>query len=595
MTKPIGSDDAPPPAGEGLGGVSSANGGGEGEALLFGSAGGGGGDSQAGEAPERSAETAYRVLARKYRPQTFSQLIGQEAMVQTLANAIARGRLAHAFLMTGVRGVGKTSTARLIAKALNCVGPDGAGQPTIDPCGVCEACTGIAEGRHIDVVEMDAASHTGVDDVREIIEAVRYAAVSARYKIYIVDEVHMLSRNAFNALLKTLEEPPAHVKFLFATTEVDKLPVTVLSRTQRFDLKRIPTDRLAQHLAWVCGEEGVEAGDEALFLIARAAEGSVRDALSMLDQAIAHAADETGGAVTAERVRDMLGLADKSVSGRMFGDLLCGESRALMEEIDRQYSLGVEPVTIIRQFLGFVHDTTLAQLGSGGSQERPAEGGIVEEWAAGLSAAQLHRLWQLLMEGHGEVRDAPEPLAALKMALLRTLHAHQMPDPDGLMKRLEAIMAGVGDRAPRSTAPDGAGEKAGDGDVGARLARLVEAVEAAGEHNAASILKLQVRPVELAEGHLVFSRDTGFSGPVREPLQNALKRATGRRWRIEEVEDGGLPTLVESEKARQKDEGARVRQHPLVKATLAAFPDAVLLEGPDGGVHRSDALRRHQS
>src|SRR5687768_1874553 len=229
----------------------------------------------------------YRVLARKYRPRNFRELIGQDAMVQTLANAIERGRLAHAFLMTGVRGVGKTSTARLIAKALNCVGPDGLGGPTIDPCGVCEHCVAIAEGRHIDVIEMDAASHTGVDDVREIIEAVRYASVSARYKIYIIDEVHMLSKNAFNALLKTLEEPPEHVKFLFATTEVAKVPVTVLSRTQRFDLRRIPADSLVEHFTQIAGAEGVAAEPEALAMIARAAEGSARDGLSILDQAIA--------------------------------------------------------------------------------------------------------------------------------------------------------------------------------------------------------------------------------------------------------------------------------------------------------------------
>ncbi|MFZ9395405.1 MAG: DNA polymerase III subunit gamma/tau, partial [Erythrobacter sp.] len=244
----------------------------------------------------------YRVLARKYRPQTFSELIGQDAMVRTLANAIERDRLAHAFLMTGVRGVGKTSTARLIAKALNCIGPDGQGGPTIDPCGKCEPCVAIAEGRHIDVIEMDAASHTGVDDVREIIDAVRYAAVSARYKIYIIDEVHMLSRNAFNALLKTLEEPPPHVKFLFATTEVEKLPVTVLSRTQRFDLRRIPADLLQAHFAHVCAQEGVEAEAEALHIIANAAEGSVRDGLSILDQAIAHADLDHEGQVTAARV-----------------------------------------------------------------------------------------------------------------------------------------------------------------------------------------------------------------------------------------------------------------------------------------------------
>src|SRR5215213_5977325 len=258
----------------------------------------------------QSAPSGYRVLARKYRPQTFHELIGQDAMVKTLANAIERGRIAHAFLLTGVRGVGKTSTARLVAKALNCIGPDGQGGPTIDPCGVCEPCRAIAEGRHIDVIEMDAASHTGVDDVREIIEAVRYASVSARYKIYIIDEVHMLSKNAFNALLKTLEEPPAHVKFLFATTEVDKVPVTVLSRCQRFDLRRIPADKLAARFAEVAKAGGVEVDPDALGMIAKASEGSARDGLSILDQAIAHGA----GAVTAGQVRTMLGLSDRGAT-----------------------------------------------------------------------------------------------------------------------------------------------------------------------------------------------------------------------------------------------------------------------------------------
>ena len=319
----------------------------------------------------------YRVLARKYRSQTFAELIGQDAMVQTLANAIKRGRLAHAFLMTGVRGVGKTSTARLIAKALNCIGPDGRGGPTIDPCGQCEPCVAIAEGRHIDVIEMDAASHTGVDDVREIIEAVRYAAVSARYKIYIIDEVHMLSRNAFNALLKTLEEPPAHVKFLFATTEVDKLPVTVLSRCQRFDLKRIPAPLLADHFAMICGKEGVEAEDEALAMIAAAAEGSVRDGLSILDQAISHA-DLAGGdgeatVVTAEQVREMLGLADKTMQRRLFAAVLGGDGGTLLEEVAQQYALGIEPIAMMRAQMDIVHKVTVAQIGGSGSDTRSPE------------------------------------------------------------------------------------------------------------------------------------------------------------------------------------------------------------------------------
>src|SRR5918996_153466 len=286
----------------------------------------------------------YRVLARKYRPQSFDELIGQEAMVRTLANAIRRERLAHAFLLTGVRGVGKTSTARLIAKALNCVGPDGPGGPTIEPCGVCEPCRAIAEGRHIDVVEMDAASHTGVDDVREIIEAVRYAAVSARYKVYIIDEVHMLSKNAFNALLKTLEEPPQHVKFLFATTEVNKVPVTVLSRCQRFDLRRIPAEKLAAHFAEVARAEGVEVEEDALRMIARAAEGSARDGLSILDQAIAHG----GGKVTAEQVRDMLGLADRGRIRRLLQLALSGDAAQTLSDLDEAHELGIDPTQLLR-------------------------------------------------------------------------------------------------------------------------------------------------------------------------------------------------------------------------------------------------------
>ncbi len=376
----------------------------------------------------------YRVLARKYRPQTFSELIGQEPMVRTLANAIARDRLAHAFLMTGVRGVGKTSTARLIAKALNCIGPDGQGGPTVDPCGECEHCVAIAEGRDIDVIEMDAASHTGVDDMRAIIEAVRYAAVSARYKIYIIDEVHMLSKNAFNALLKTLEEPPAHVKFLFATTEVEKLPVTVLSRTQRFDLRRITTDMLAKHFGWVCEQEEVEADAQALAMIAAAAEGSVRDGLSILDQAISHAdlegaADERGK-ITADRVRDMLGLADKTAQRRLLGAILEGDGEALLTGIADQYALGVEPLALMRGMMDLVHRITVAQIGDAAPDAvSEEESAALADWVARLSAGQLHRLWQLLLKGHDEVRTAPDPLASAQMALLRVLHAADMPDP----------------------------------------------------------------------------------------------------------------------------------------------------------------------
>ncbi len=520
----------------------------------------------------------YRVLARKYRPQTFSELIGQEAMVRTLANAIKRDRLAHAFLMTGVRGVGKTSTARLIAKALNCIGPDGNGGPTIDPCGVCEPCVAIAEGRHIDVIEMDAASHTGVDDMRAIIDAVRYAAVTARYKIYIIDEVHMLSKNAFNALLKTLEEPPAHVKFLFATTEVDKLPITVLSRTQRFDLRRIPADMLAAHFMQICVREGVEAEDEALQLVASAAEGSVRDGLSILDQAIAHAdlaGDGDAGVprVAADKVRDMLGLADKGARRRLLANLLDGDARALLDGLDEQYALGVEPLALVRALLDLVHRITVAQVG--GKADAPAADERAEllEWAQRLSASQLHRLWQLLLKGHDEVREAPDPLAAARMALLRALHASDLPDPGKLAKRLEELSAS----APAS--PEAAGKAAEPAAPPVLdFASLVRDVERRDHVLAATIMKLQIRPVSLEPGLLKFSRSSQFGDDIEPVLRDALRDTTGLRWILEEQPDGGEPTLVERDEAAQAEAADRTRAHPLVAATLAAFPGAEIVE-----------------
>jgi len=391
-----------------------------------------------------ATDPAYRVLARKYRPQNFKELIGQDAMVQTLGNAIKRGRLAHAFLMTGVRGVGKTSTARLIAKALNCIGEDGQGEATINSCGQCEPCQAIAEGRHIDVIEMDAASNTGVDDVREIIEAVRYASVSARYKIYIIDEVHMLTKNAFNALLKTLEEPPAHVKFLFATTEVNKVPITVLSRCQRFDLKRISVQELIDHFAHIVKLEQVQAEDEALALIARSAEGSVRDGLSILDQAIAHAdwANVDGEVqdmiINAAQVRDMLGLSDRSAIRTLLGELLNGDVQKVMEITRNQYQLGIEPYSIIAGLLREVHMTTLAKLNILNDPAMAQEAKtILNGWGEILTFPKLHKLWQLLLKGHEEIQKAAMPSEACDMALLRILHASQMPDPTEFIHMLK--------------------------------------------------------------------------------------------------------------------------------------------------------------
>ena len=526
---------------------------------------------------QESAEPAqpYRVLARKYRPQTFAELIGQDAMVRTLANAIARDRLAHAFLMTGVRGVGKTSTARLIAKALNCIGPDGEGGPTISPCGVCEPCTAIAEGRHIDVIEMDAASHTGVDDVREIIEAVRYAAVSARYKIYIIDEVHMLSRNAFNALLKTLEEPPAHVKFLFATTEVDKLPVTVLSRTQRFDLRRIPVELLEAHFAEICRKEGVEAEDEALHIVANAAEGSVRDGLSILDQAIAHADMDTGGKVTAERVRDMLGLADRGAQRRLFAHILDGDAKGALTAVDDQYALGVEPLALMRSLMDLTHRIALTQVSGGEAEATTAEEREqLTEWAKRLEVGQVHRLWQLLLKGHEEVRHAPDPLVSARMALLRVLHAAGMPDPGKLAKQLEELAA----RGPAPVA------SSGEGGASAPTAaldweELIEKVSAAGKLQAESIMRLQIRPISVEMGRLVYTRDAKYGDAIEPVLKDALYAVTETRWQLE-TGDPALATQSLEEQRQAKAEAAKaaMKEHPLVKAVEAAFPDAEMIE-----------------
>ncbi len=529
---------------------------------------------------EAPAAQPYRVLARKYRPQTFSELIGQEAMVQTLANAIRRDRLAHAFLMTGVRGVGKTSTARLIAKALNCVGPDGQGGPTIDPCGQCDPCTAIAEGRFIDVIEMDAASHTGVDDVREIIEAVRYAAVSARFKIYIIDEVHMLSRNAFNALLKTLEEPPAHVKFLFATTEVDKLPVTVLSRCQRFDLKRIPAPMLADHFSAICEKENVNAEAEALAMIAAAAEGSVRDGLSILDQAIAHADLDGEGTVRAAQVRDMLGLADKSAQRELFASLLEGDGAALLAHVERQFALGIEPLSLMGGLMDLAHRITVAQV-SGEPSDAPSadERAAVEGWAGSLKPAQLHRLWQLLLKGHAEVRSAPDPLIAAQMALLRVMHAVDMPDPGTLMRKLEEMGANAAlapAQAAGTSAPSGTTAGA-PVQMTPQWHALVDAADHAGEIMLANTMRMQVRVVELGEGVLRYTQPPGFKEDIAPVLRAGLQKVTGDRWQVERVVGDGQPTLVELQDAVKEAEQQAMRSAPLVEATLAAFPDAELI------------------
>jgi DNA polymerase-3 subunit gamma/tau len=536
------------------------------------------------EEPQRpGVETHYRVLARKYRPQTFAELIGQDAMVQTLGNAIERGRIAHAFLLTGVRGVGKTSTARLVAKALNCIGPDGQGGPTINPCGVCEPCRAIAEGRHIDVIEMDAASHTGVDDVREIIEAVRYASVSARYKIYIIDEVHMLSKSAFNALLKTLEEPPAHVKFLFATTEVNKVPVTVLSRCQRFDLRRIPAEKLAEHFANVARAEGVEVEDEALQAIAKAAEGSARDGLSILDQAIAHGE----GRVTADQVRDMLGQADRGRIRRLLESSLSGEVKGTIEQLDEAHSLGIDPGSLIRGLMESLHAVTRAKAGAAAdllqSVEEREHGA---ELAARLSWGNLHRLWQLLLKGLEDVRIAPDPQEAATMALLRLIHAAEMPDPSQLAAMLSGGAVPVStptSAPPTSTASPGASAR-----IPNDFPTLVEAVERQGKQLLGVQLRDHVGLVSFAPGELILKPLKPLGAEFARELAAAARQATGQSWEVRLTDEGGAPSLQQQEVMAEERMRAAVLEEPNIKALLAEFPDATL-ETIDATTDRKEA------
>lgn len=553
---------------------------------------------------------AYRVLARKYRPQTFDALIGQEAMVRTLGNAIASGRLAHAFILTGVRGVGKTTTARLIARALNCIGPDGEGGPTTDPCGVCDPCKSIAESRHPDVMEMDAASRTGVDDIREIIDGVQYAPTAARYKIYIVDEVHMLSKNAFNALLKTLEEPPAHVKFLFATTEIRKVPVTVMSRCQRFDLRRVEADTLVAHLSGICEKEGAEAEEAALKMIARAAEGSVRDSLSLLDQAIAHG----GGAVTEAMVRDMLGLADRARVLDLTEAVLAGRVEDALGALRGQYDLGADAAVVIADMLDVIHWLTRLKVVPGAGTEAlvsEAERTQGREMADKLAMPHLTRAWQMLLKGLGEVRNAPSPIQSAEMVLIRLAYAADLPTPAEAIKALKddghktaprpadaarasAAAPAQGDAPAQRTPADAPTAQSGATVLAMRpetdepgppprsvpgdFEALVALFHAEREPVLATMLKDQVRLVAYRPGRLEINPDDRLPPDFARRVQACLGRWTAMDWQVVVSRQAGEASLREKELAKQ----ARLREealaHPLVKAVMEAFPGASLAE-----------------
>ena len=523
-----------------------------------------------------SSETRpYRVLARTYRPSRFADLVGQEAMVRTLANAIVSGRLAHAFILTGIRGVGKTTTARIVARALNCVGADGTGGPTPDPCGSCDHCTAIGEDRHVDVIEMDAASRTGVDDVRDLIEGVRYRPVSARFKVYIIDEVHMLSRNAFNALLKTLEEPPEHVKFIFATTEIRKVPVTVLSRCQRFDLRRVDGETLFSHLQGIAGREGVEIAEDAMRQIVRAAEGSVRDALSLLDQTIAHAA---GAPIDGDRVREMLGLADRMQTADLLEALMRGQAAPALGLFDSLHEAGADPIAVLQDLLEFTHWLTRLKA----APEDARAGGAVSDielergrtLAAALSIPVLTRCWQILLKGVSETHMAVDPRQAAEMVLIRLAYAADLPTPGEIV---QAVESGEPTVAPQPAPPSPAPTPEATRPMPENFEALVALFRSRKEMVLGAHLANDVGLVEYAPGRLRYRRGPHAPDGLENRLRRMLDEWTGHRWSVEAVDgDEAAPSLRQQREEREAAERQQAIDHPAVRAALETFPGATV-------------------
>jgi DNA polymerase-3 subunit gamma/tau len=567
---------------------------------------------QAGfELGQAAAAKPYRVLARKYRPAGFEDLIGQEAVVRTVSNAFETGRIPQAWILTGVRGVGKTTTARILARALNYELPDGSVKgPTIHMPKLGVHCQAIMESRHMDVLEMDAASHTGVDDVRQINDSVRYAPASARYKVYIIDEVHMLSTAAFNAFLKTLEEPPEHAKFVFATTEIRKVPVTVLSRCQRFDLRRVEADVLMAHLANIAAKEGVEAEAEALGIIARAAEGSVRDSLSLLDQAIAHAA----GPVRADAVRQMLGLADRTRVIDLFEHLVRGDIASAFKEFREQYDTGADPVVVlsdIAEFVNFVTRVKIVPATADNVAFGETERKRARDFAAKISMRVLSRMWQMLLKGTSEVQSATRPAAAAEMVLVRIAYVADMPTPDEAIRMIEQnggasapVTANAPPRqtpatpvasmspsrpaaAPRTSAepsirpqmaapsPDVQGAPA------RRVASFPDLVALAGEKRdllTKAALEADVRLVRIEDGRLELALERSAARMLVNDLSRKLEQWTGRRWTVIVSNEAGQPTLREQNEAAKNLRERAAESDPRVQEVLARFPGAKVVE-----------------
>ena len=558
-----------------------------------------------------SSELGYRVLARVYRPQRLSDLIGQDATVKTIRNAFDSNRIAHAFLMTGVRGVGKTTIARIIAKGLNCIGPDGNGAPTVEPCGQCDSCMSIADGRHMDVIEVDAASRTGVADVRSIIESVQFRPTSARYKVYIIDEVHMMSVAAFNALLKTLEEPPDHVKFIFATTEVRKIPVTVMSRCQRYDLRRVEPDVMTAHLKEISGKEGADIADDALALITRAAEGSVRDAQSILDQVISRGT----GQVTSAQVRGILGLADRSRAMDLFDHVIRGDAASALGEVGAQFTDGADPIAILKEMAEVVHWVSIVKITPDAANDPSVSPDVRDRGksvADTLSLRVLTRMWQMLLKALDEVSAAPNPRTATEMAIIRMAYAADLPTPHDVIRKLQGE-ANREDKSAATVSPSSAAPTSGGSGPAARrdnhetdrgqavrtdgrrpaeqadqeqntpvgrdqlkdLSDVANVIlQRARDIGLATEIEKFVRPVSFQWGLIEIGLDDEAPPNLPNRIVRELQELTGDRWKVVLASDGGGSTIAEVDDRQARELHEQAANHPIVKDIFREFPQA---------------------
>lgn len=528
---------------------------------------------------EEEKQDQYVVLARKYRPQNFEDLLGQDALVQTLTNAIKSNRLHHAYILTGIRGVGKTTTARLIAKALNCIGPDGKGGPTTHPCGICENCKSIAAGRNIDVLELDAASRTGVDDIRDILDGVRYKPTNCRYKIYIIDEVHMLTKNAFNALLKTLEEPPAHVKFIFATTEIRKVPVTVLSRCQRFDLQRLKIDDLMKLFNKIVAAENLKADDEALHMIASAADGSARDGLSLLDQAISLGS----GKVRTDIVKEMLGMADRGQAFEIFEKLLSGDMPELVKKLQEVYKNGANPTAVLNDLINITHLLTkvlLIPAFANNENLSETEKSFLKETSAKTNIALLSKIWQMLIKGLNELQTAPVPIDALEMILIRIAYSANLPTPAELLESIKkksslkqqnfTVAAAVNSLAAKN-------EKPSLPQVKSRFDKVTDFIAYLEENKQARLvymMKNDIEVVEFGNGVMKFKATERISSDFMTSINKFLETSTGQKWSLDIISGDVILSIANIENAQKEADKKNVAENPLVKAILDEFKGA---------------------